>query len=351
MKPIILSGHTRAITHLQYNREGDLLFSSSKDGHPTLWFAKTGERIGTYDGHQGAVWHLDVSYFSKYLVTGSADGTARLWEVESGKCLAVYKHAQPVRRVCFQHGPIMAGHGNPGGMVRLFLTVSDQVMGQPPKIYIYQLPIDAPNEDGHGDDDDNDQLSTEPIKIIEGWCKDTRITNAAWGPLNETIICTGDDGNIVVYCLKTGKILKKIEGHSKGIRALAFDGPKQLYFMTGSIDTTAKLWATETLELLKTYDTGRSINCCSISPSDDNVIMAGGQEAIDVALTRVDPAQFSVRFWCRSLTDQLAHIGGHFGPVHTLSYSPDGKAFASGGEDGYIRIHQLDEDFFKTIKV
>lgn len=37
------------------------MFTAAKDQIPTLWYAKTGERIGTYQGHQGAVWDLAVS--------------------------------------------------------------------------------------------------------------------------------------------------------------------------------------------------------------------------------------------------------------------------------------------------
>ena len=46
------------------------------------------------------------------------------------------------------------------------------------------------------------------------------------------------------------------------------------------------------MELLKTIDTGRAINTITISPIRDHIMIAGGQDAIDVALTSVDPAQF-----------------------------------------------------------
>lgn len=343
IKPIALSGHSRALTHLQYNREGDLLVSCCKDSSPTLWQARDGRRLGTYEGHHGAVWHCDVSYWSKYLLTASADRTARLWELETGRSLVAYEHGQPVRRVAFQHGPVMSG------MTRAFLTVSDQVMGAAPEIAIYELPktqeeleeLIRVSADGN---------FTAPSKKIIGWSPSSKITNAAWGPLNETIICTGNDGKIVVYDVETGKILKSVQGHKKSIRAMVFDDPvKQLYFMTASADTTASLWDTQTLECLKTYDTGRALNCCAISPTSDHVIMAGGQDAVDVALSRVDPAQFNVRFWSKSMAEELAQIPGHFGPVHSLCYSPDGKTFASGGEDGYIRIHPLGGDIFKAL--
>lgn len=59
-KPLLLQGHERAITQIKYNREGDLLFSASKDKLPNVWFSINGERLGTYNGHQGAVWCIDV---------------------------------------------------------------------------------------------------------------------------------------------------------------------------------------------------------------------------------------------------------------------------------------------------
>jgi translation initiation factor 3 subunit I len=383
MRPIVLKGHERSITHVQYNRDGDLLFSSSKDKFPTLWHADTGgerqrtrhsrtlpssrtphtptlrrvvvshwtneakflsslshththtaERIGTYNGHTGAVWHLDVDYSSQYLLSGAADMTARLWHVESGELLATYMHDRPVRGVAFQHGPALAGRS------RHFVTVSDQVMGTAPKVLLYRLPAR-----------EGDELSTDAVRSIVGWSSSTRITTAAWGPEDATIIVSGEDGMIVVYDAETGSELRRLQAHSKSIRDLKFDSQQQLFFMTASVDTTAKIWDTRSLELMQTYDTGRSINCCSISSSHDHVALAGGQEAVDVALTRVDPAQFHTRIWHRSLAVELGQIPGHFGPVNTVSYSPDGKSLVTAGEDGYIRIHHLDATEVERLEV
>lgn len=32
---------------------------------------------------------------------------------------------------------------------------------------------------------------------------------------------------------------------------------------------------------------------------------------------------------------------GHFGPINSVMFTPDGKGYASGGEDGYVRVHQV----------
>jgi len=49
------------------------------------------------------------------------------------------------------------------------------------------------------------------------------------------------------------------------------------------------------------------------------------------------------------LKNEIGSIQGHFGPVNVLSFSPDGEGFASGGEDGYIRLHHFDKSYFSRI--
>lgn len=39
---------------------------------------------------------------------------------------------------------------------------------------------------------------------------------------------------------------------------------------------------------------------------------------------------------------------GHFGPINTVAFSPSGRGFTTGGEDGYVRLHHFDLDYFTT---
>ena len=47
-QPLLLRGHEKSITTVKFNADGDLLFSAAKDNRPTVWYADTGERLGTY---------------------------------------------------------------------------------------------------------------------------------------------------------------------------------------------------------------------------------------------------------------------------------------------------------------
>ena len=49
---------------------------------------------------------------------------------------------------------------------------------------------------------------------------------------------------------------------------------------------------------------------------------------------------------CAICLEELGRVKGHFGPINTVSFSPDGKQYVSGGEDGFVRLHDLDPDYF-----
>ncbi|GKV01188.1 hypothetical protein SLEP1_g13764 [Rubroshorea leprosula] len=187
----------------------------------------------------------------------------------------------------------------------------------------------------------------ESVLVLKG--PQGRINRAIWGPLNRTIISAGEDAVIRIWDSETGKLLKEETGHKKTITSLAkaADGS---HFLTGSLDKSAKLWDSRTLTLIKTYITERPVNAVAMSPLLDHVVLGGGQDASAVTTTDHRAGKFEAKFYDKMLTEEIGGVKGHFGPINALAFNPDGKSFSSGGEDGYVRLHHFDADYF-NIKI
>ena len=75
--------------------------------------------------------------------------------------------------------------------------------------------------------------------------------------------------------------------------------------------------------------------------------MGGGQEAMDVTTTSTRVGKFDARFFHLVFEEEFARLKGHFGPINTLAFHPDGRSFSSGGEDGFVRIQPFDQSYFE----
>jgi len=315
-----MKGHERPLTHLKYNREGDLLISCAKDHEPCLWDSEDGERIGTYQGHNGAVFSCDISPDSRRLITGSADQSAKLWDVQTGECLFTFKYNEPSRAVAYAHGARMAA------------VSTDPFMGNASNLYIYRI------------EEDHSEQTAEPAHSIPGF-PGHRFTRVLWSPLNDTLVATGDDGVIRKYDTETGKQIFEDQIHEKQISDLR-PSADLTHLITASLDKTSKLLDAQTLEVLKTYETERPLNSADISPIRDHVALAGGQDASQVTLTSSKAGKFESKFYHKIYAEEFGNVRGHFGPVNTIAFRPDGCSFVTGGEDGYIRMQHFDQDYF-----
>jgi translation initiation factor 3 subunit I len=324
MRPIGLKGHTRPITYVKYNRDSDLLFTIAKDQVPSVWYARNGERIGTYNGHTGAGTKLDVNASSTLVMTGNADMSARLWDVRSGNCKFIWRHRTPVRAVGIALGDYQV------------LTVNDPVMSSKPTVFIYDLDMENLAD-----------MSTEPVRELLG--HSAKINNAFWGPLNETIFSCSDDGTVKIWNAENGKCARTLDAHEKAIHNMSFSKDMS-HFITCSLDHTAKLWDTETGNLLKTYQSDAPINAAAISPMRNHIILGGGQDAGSVTTTDARMGKFEIKWFHKIYQDELGAVKGHFGPINALDFSYDGMSFASGAEDGYARIHHLPSGYVEVVE-
>ncbi|XP_055378462.1 eukaryotic translation initiation factor 3 subunit I [Condylostylus longicornis] len=323
MRPLMLQGHERSVTQIKYNREGDLLFSCSKDQKPNVWWSVNGERLGTYNGHQGAVWCLDVDWTSSKLMTGSGDMTTKLWDVERGEVTASIGSKSAVRTCNFSYSGNQAAY------------TTDKAMQQNCELFI----VDVRNVDS--------TLShQDPIMRIP--ILQSKVTSMLWGPLDESIITGHENGQVTLWDIRIGKEINAVNDHTSVINDMQMNKDGTM-FVTASKDTSAKLFDSESLMCLKTYKTERPVNSASISPILDHVVLGGGQDAMEVTMTSSRVGKFDSRFFHLIYEEEFARLKGHFGPINTLAFHPDGKSYASGGEDGFVRVQTFDSSYYEYV--
>jgi len=335
--PILLKGHERSITTVKYNADGDLLFTAAKDSSPTCWYADTGVRVGTYGHHKGAVWDLDPNWDSKYIVTACADGSARLFDLPTGNYIARMPHRGAVRAVTWAEGThFFATAADPftsreHGAISIFSFPSEEDLSEAPII--------------EGSQNDNSPIHTACMEIkVDPLNKSTCL---GWSIANEHVIAGFDSGLIVKYDVETGKEVTSVKVHQDRVNRFNFNKDKTL-MLTASKDRTAKLLDPVNLEVVKSYTTPAPVNGAVMSPTHPHVLLGGGQEAMHVTVTGHQSGKFETRFFHQVYEEEFGRVKGHFGPINALAIHPYGKSYASGSEDGFIRLHHFDQAYMKT---
>ncbi|PFH51247.1 hypothetical protein AMATHDRAFT_59551 [Amanita thiersii Skay4041] len=323
MRPILLQGHERSLTQIKFNAEGDLLFSCSKDYVINVWYTHNGERLGTYEGHNGSVWTVDVDSDSKYLISGSADNTMKLWSVSTGKCLYTWELPTAVKRVAFNED---------GDQVA---CITEQRMGFQSAIRVFKL-----------DKEDGTKQSEEPLHMFNPI--GSKATVCAF-TLTPNIIITGhESGKVALFNVKTGEEVDSNErAHGDVVTDMQLSKDWS-YCITSSKDKSARIHDTKKLMVVKTFTTETPLNSAALAPNRPYVLLGGGQEAMSVTTTSLRQGKFETRFWHKVFEEEVGRVKGHFGPINTIAVHPAGTCYASGGEDGFVRVHHFDDSYFKA---
>eukprot|EP01134_Creolimax_fragrantissima_P001997 CFRG1997T1 len=289
--PLNCGGHTRPVVDLDFSeitQDGFFLISACKDGRPMIRNGQTGDWIGTFEGHKGAVWCSRLNREASRAITGSADFTARLWDSTTGDELLQFAHNHIVRTVEFNKDESKILTSSMEKIIRLWDVNNSETE-------ILSLP-------GHS-------------KIIR---------SARIAPHDENIVISGgDDKEVRLWDIRAGA----------AVTTRAFDAPvtsiqptldgEFLVITHGHIVSVAKA---ATLEEIKTFEIGCPINSASLHP-DKTRLVCGGD---DFYLHVID----------YETQKELDVYKGHHGPVHIVRYSPDGMLYASGSEDGTVRLWQ-----------
>ncbi|KAJ7978858.1 Eukaryotic translation initiation factor 3 subunit I [Quillaja saponaria] len=290
--PLVCHGHSRPVVDLFYSPvtpDGFFLISASKDSSPMLRNGETGDWIGTFEGHKGAVWSCCLDTNALRAATGSADFSAKVWDALTGDVLHSFEHKHIVRACTFSEDTHLLLTGGMEKVLRIF------DLNRP----------DAPPR----------EVDKSPGSV----------RTVAWLHSDQTILssCT-DMGGVRLWDVRSGNIVQTLETKSSVTSAEVSQDGRYIITADGS---SVKFWDANYHGLVKSYDMPCTVESASLEPKYGDKFIAGGED-------------MWVHVFDFHTGDEIACNKGHHGPVHCVRFSPGGESYASGSEDGTIRIWQ-----------
>lgn len=162
-----------------------------------------------------------------------------------------------------------------------------------------------------------------------------KVSSVVFSPKGDMLVSGSMDSTIKLWKASTGELISTLgaklffnAGHEKAVTSLAFtSNGKQL--VSGGADKTVKVWEVSTGEVLHTL-TGHKDEITSIAVTTlmDNisVIASGSQDKM-------------IKLWFNSVP--LYTLKGHEDTIQSLVFSPDGKLLASGSRDETIKLWRI----------
>ncbi|EAZ63769.2 SCF complex F-box protein MET30 [Scheffersomyces stipitis CBS 6054] len=140
---------------------------------------------------------------------------------------------------------------------------------------------------------------------------------------NRKYLMTGSyDTTIKIWKIETGECLKTLTGHTKGVRSLVFDSQK---LITGGLDSTIKVWNYHTGQCIATYK-GHEDAVVSVDFSNKSIVSGSADHTVKV--WHVDSRT------CYTLR-------GHTDWVNCVKIHPQSNTIFSASDDTTIRMWDL----------
>lgn len=394
----LLEGHRDVINDLAFSLDGMRLISGSADDTARIWDVGSGQTLHILKGHSDNINAVAFSPGGKRAVTGSRDRTLKLWNVQDGTLIQTMEdHTKEVNTTVFTPDGRYILSGSNDRTIRLWDARTGafvKVLAKP-ETQVYGLSMSPDGTrvvTGHGERPYTNNVFAFPSgkRLTRFTEHDNSVGATAVSPDGITVASGGgDDNEIYLWDIDTGRVKQKLVGQGQSIWSVGFaqDGRSiawgktfnqegyHMYQLYGPLEQAFRLQVAGggfDLDLgdVLTHDTGyeravESLGRITVRTLDGKMhptLQIRTADGVIHTITRDSTTGYSHRSFTLTPDGRRVISGGdngylaaydtgsgeflhefigHTSDVWAVAVSPDGRYLVSGADDQTVRLWEV----------
>ncbi|MFB6272833.1 MAG: hypothetical protein ABEL51_08080 [Salinibacter sp.] len=246
-----LFDHEGTVRSVDFGPSGNILVSGGDDGTVKIFFLSDNRSNISLKAHEGWVQSVAISPCGGYVVSSGRDKNVRVWDIGAAKEITRLEgHDKSISSVDFGPGNRIASSSR-DKTIRIWNDIQQgkslEMQGHIRKIDGFAFKPNNMRVASFSRDNTLKVWNINTGRILMSFRHDSWVTDGAFCKKRNLLVSASLDQAIRIWDLADESLLATIEGHEKGVTAVASSDNGELVF-SGSYDQTLRIWKWENHE-------------------------------------------------------------------------------------------------------